>query len=158
MAADLITGGRPMFGSIVAGTDGSATSREAVGKAAELARLTSARLHLVTAVRPLGQAPLALSGAAPITLPAGLEEQAREEVARRLAALAQEISRTGVEVKTHCRTESPAEALIAVAEREQADLIVVGNKGMRGPRRILGSVPNSVAHAAPCAVMIVHTT
>jgi nucleotide-binding universal stress UspA family protein len=36
--------------------------------------------------------------------------------------------------------------------------IVVGNKGMRGARRVLGSVPNSVAHLAPCSVLIVDTT
>jgi nucleotide-binding universal stress UspA family protein len=36
-----------------------------------------------------------------------------------------------------------------------ADVIVVGSKGMH--RRILGSVPNSVAHKAPCAVLIVKT-
>jgi len=35
-------------------------------------------------------------------------------------------------------------------------VIVVGNKGMQ--RRILGSVPNTVAHKADCSVMIVKTT
>ena len=39
-----------------------------------------------------------------------------------------------------------------------ADVIVVGNKGMQGVRRILGSVPNSVAHQAPCDVLIAFTT
>jgi nucleotide-binding universal stress UspA family protein len=34
----------------------------------------------------------------------------------------------------------------------------VGNRGMKGARRILGSVPNHVAHHASCAVMIVPTT
>jgi nucleotide-binding universal stress UspA family protein len=32
---------------------------------------------------------------------------------------------------------------------------VVGNKGMH--RRILGSVPNTVSHKAPCSVVIVKT-
>ncbi len=45
-----------------------------------------------------------------------------------------------------------------VAEQEKADVIVVGNKGMAGVRRVLGSVPNSVAHQAPCAVIIVQTS
>ena len=36
-----------------------------------------------------------------------------------------------------------------------ADLIVVGSKGMQ--RRYLGSVPNSVAHGAHCAVLVVKT-
>lgn len=37
----------------------------------------------------------------------------------------------------------------------RADLIVVGSKGMQ--RRIIGSVPNSVAHGADCAVLIAKT-
>jgi len=37
------------------------------------------------------------------------------------------------------------------------DLVVVGNKGMAGARRVLGSVPNTVSHAARCDVLIVHT-
>ena len=38
-----------------------------------------------------------------------------------------------------------------------ADLIVVGNRGMRGARRVLGSVPNHVSHHAPCDVLVVDT-
>ena len=63
---------------------------------------------------------------------------------------------SGLEVKTHTLNESPAEAVIAVAELVGADLIVVGNKGME--RRILGSVPNTIAHKAPCNLLIVKTT
>jgi nucleotide-binding universal stress UspA family protein len=33
---------------------------------------------------------------------------------------------------------------------------VVGNKGMH--RKLLGSVPNTVSHHAPCSVLIVKTT
>ena len=52
----------------------------------------------------------------------------------------------------------PAEVIIEVAEREKADLIVVGNKGMTGTRRFfLGSVPNKVLNHAPCSVMVVRT-
>ena len=40
-----------------------------------------------------------------------------------------------------------------------ADVVVVGNKGMQGAKRfLLGSVPNKVAHNAPCTVVIVKTT
>jgi nucleotide-binding universal stress UspA family protein len=48
--------------------------------------------------------------------------------------------------------------LVRIAAEAEADLIIVGNKGMRGARRVLGSVPNRVAHKAPCGVMIVQTT
>lgn len=51
-----------------------------------------------------------------------------------------------------------ASALIDVAETTKADLIVVGSRGMTGAARfLLGSVPNRVAHHAPCTVMIVRT-
>ena len=37
--------------------------------------------------------------------------------------------------------------------------MVVGNRGMKGLKRfVLGSVPNDVAHGAPCAVLILKTT
>jgi nucleotide-binding universal stress UspA family protein len=53
---------------------------------------------------------------------------------------------------------APADAICEVATQVKADVIVVGNKGMTGVRRVLGSVPNSVAHQAPCAVLIAFTT
>ena len=53
----------------------------------------------------------------------------------------------------------PAKAIVRVAKEVGADVVVVGNKGMQGTKRfILGSVPNKVAHSAPCAVLIVKTT
>jgi nucleotide-binding universal stress UspA family protein len=36
-------------------------------------------------------------------------------------------------------------------------VLVVGNRGMQGARRFLGSVPNSVVHHAPCTVLLVET-
>jgi nucleotide-binding universal stress UspA family protein len=49
--------------------------------------------------------------------------------------------------------------LVKIAEHENADLIVVGNRGMMGARRfITGSVPNRVAHHCPCHLLVVHTT
>jgi nucleotide-binding universal stress UspA family protein len=52
-----------------------------------------------------------------------------------------------------------ADQICEVAERENIDLIVVGNKGMTGAKRfLLGSVPNQVSHHSPCDVFIVKTT
>jgi nucleotide-binding universal stress UspA family protein len=62
-----------------------------------------------------------------------------------------------IEVSCHARETDPASALLDVAEELEADLLVVGNKGMRGPRRYLGSVPSKVAHHAGCSVLIVDT-
>ena len=68
-------------------------------------------------------------------------------------------SEAGVEVETYAREGDPADAILDVAEEQNADLIVVGNKGMTGAKRfLLGSVPNKVSHHAPCSVLIIRTT
>jgi nucleotide-binding universal stress UspA family protein len=64
----------------------------------------------------------------------------------------------GIEAVTHGRRDDPADALIAVAEEQDADLLVVGSVGMsRASRFILGNVPNKVSHHAPCSILIVRT-
>jgi nucleotide-binding universal stress UspA family protein len=77
-----------------------------------------------------------------------------EQVLSRASAIA-----GGADVETHaCEGDAP-DALIEIAEQEDANLIVVGNKGMHGARRFaLGNVPNKVSHNAPCSVYIVQTT
>jgi ubiquinone biosynthesis protein len=53
----------------------------------------------------------------------------------------------------------PAKAIVEAAKEEQADILVVGNVGMRSRRRFLvGNVPSAVAHAAPCTVVLVNTS
>ena len=61
----------------------------------------------------------------------------------------------GLKYASEARSGDPADVLCEIAEDQGADVLVVGNKGMR--RRILGSVPNSVSHKAPCSVVIVKT-
>jgi nucleotide-binding universal stress UspA family protein len=144
-----------VFESIVVGTDGSPTADEAVRQAAEIARTTGARLHVVSAAMPIH----AMAGAAanPEVMayapdPLQVANGVLEETSKRLAG-------SNVEVTVHARQLSPAEALIEVADEQQADLIIVGDKGMRGKKRfLLGSVPNAVSHHASCSVMIVKTT
>ena len=63
----------------------------------------------------------------------------------------------GLTVDVHVRTSSGHTAVCDVAAELDADLIVVGNRGMAGAKRFLGSVPNSVAHQASCSVLIVST-
>jgi nucleotide-binding universal stress UspA family protein len=54
---------------------------------------------------------------------------------------------------------SPVEALLDVVRREQADLLVVGNKGLNGIKgRLLGSVPADATRRSQCDVLVVHTT
>lgn len=49
----------------------------------------------------------------------------------------------------------PERALVAAIERDEADLMVVGHRGIHGVRRVLGSVSEHVVHHSPCSVMVV---
>lgn len=145
-----------MFTTIVVGTDGSATADDAVTKAGQLAKLTGAALHIVTAFRPVTELVVNPEFAAlPVDVQSLVDPHAdAQQIAG--AAVAR-LAAKGVEASAHARVGGAADALIGAAEDLKADLIVVGSRGMAGARRMLGSVPNSVSHHAPCTVMIVST-
>jgi nucleotide-binding universal stress UspA family protein len=147
-----------MYDSIVVGTDGSDTAKEAVRQASELAKTLGAKLHLVSAYEPVPEGRLRQERQ---QVPDDLQWMVnpKEDVNNTLKAAAEELEEKGVEVDIHAREGDPADAILDVAEEEKADLIVVGNKGMTGARRfLLGSVPNKVSHHAPSSVMIIRTT
>ena len=147
-----------MFNRIVVGTDGSETAGEAVRQAVDLAKLAGARLSIVSAYAPVSKRRLqSEQEGAPVDVQ--YEIGPREDVNLVLDAAAASAKKEGLDVQTHPVEGEPAEALLSVAEETDADLIVVGNKGMTGARRfLLGSVPNNVSHHAPCSVLIVRTT
>lgn len=147
-----------MFTRIVVGTDGSETAGQAVKEAIDLAKLEGAQLDIVSAYAPVSDRRVKdeQSGA-----PADVQHEIgpREDVNLVLDAAAAAARKEGIEVQTHPVEADPADAILNVAEQTNADLIVVGNKGMTGARRyLLGSVPNNVSHHAPCSVIIVRTT
>ena len=152
-----------MYKAIVVGTDGSATAAEAVRQAAELARLCGAVLHVVCAYTGAQTASaMAMTGAgmAGMAVDAvGIEEDLQSHASEVLDRAVPPDLAEGLTVTRHIRVGAASDVLVDVAEEEKADVIVVGNKGMTGAKRfILGSVPNRVAHSAPCNVLIVHTT
>jgi len=147
-----------VFTRIVVGTDGSDTAAEAVRQALELAKLSGARLEIVSAYEPVSQRRVEKEA---LDAPTDVQYEIgpREDVNLVLDGAAASARGEGVEVRTHPVEGEPAEAVLDVAEKTDADLIVVGNKGMTGARRfLLGSVPNNVSHHAPCSVLIVRTT
>jgi nucleotide-binding universal stress UspA family protein len=147
-----------MYDSIVVGTDGSDTAKEAVRQASELAKTVGAKLHLVSAFEPVPEGRLRQERQ---QVPDDMQWMVnpKEDVEATLKEAAGELEERGVDVATYAREGDPADAILDVAEEENADLIVVGNKGMTGARRfLLGSVPNKVSHHAPSSVMIIRTT
>jgi nucleotide-binding universal stress UspA family protein len=128
---------------IVAGTDGSSRANVAVDRAGELALALGASVHLVC-------------------VPGALEANewpARISAQQIVAAAAERLQSRGITTETHLPKDQgdAALALVALADHEQAQMIVMGNKGMTGIRRILGSLPNTVSHHARCDVLIVPT-
>jgi len=142
----------------VIGTDGSETASEAVRQATELAKMSGARLDIVSAYEPIPRTRLQEEQRqAPGDVQ--YEISPREDVNLTLDSAAGTARNEGLEAQTHAMEGDPADAILDVAEEIKADLIIVGNKGMTGARRfLLGSVPNKVSHHAPCSVMIIQTT
>jgi nucleotide-binding universal stress UspA family protein len=145
-----------MDDSIVVGTDGSDTAQQAVAEAVRLAQALGAELHVVSAFEPLRGARVhgAPEGAAQVWRP--LPDDQVEGILSQAAA---GVRLAGVAVTTHAVREDPADALISVADKVGATMIVVGSRGMHGARRLaLGNVPNKVSHRARCNVLIVATS
>ncbi len=145
-----------MFTNIVVGTDGSDTAKMAVSLACDLAERHGAVVHLVNAYKiPAGGVGVVQPG--PMAMahidasPEIFEETSREILAEAVAAAGP------AKVETYSRRGAPADAVIKVAKEVGAELIVVGSKGMRGARRMIGSVPNSIAHRATCHVLVAKT-
>jgi nucleotide-binding universal stress UspA family protein len=129
-----------MFERIVVGVAKTESAKRAVDVAVDLAERYGAELHLVMVFDRAGG-------------PGG--RNPRDDAEGQLAAIQ---ARSRVAAHIHVLPGDPADVLVMVADEVKADLIVVGNKGMQGARRILGSVPNSVAHGACCSVLIADTT
>lgn len=146
------------YRTIVVGTDGSDTSLAAVDRAAAVAGDSDAELVVVCAYTPASRedtagAEDALKDEAYLVVgwtPA--EETLRTAEERALAAGAGK-------VRTVAADGPPVDVLRRAVTDAQADLLVVGNRGLNTlSGRLLGSVPSDVARRSGVDVLIVHTT
>jgi nucleotide-binding universal stress UspA family protein len=129
---------------IVAGTDGEPRAELAVDKAGELAQALGAPVHVVCVASAIY----------------GKDWPAAVTAEHVVDAAADRLRGRGITVQTHVPRGHKGEAaleLVAVAGDEHAQMIVVGDKGMTGIGRLMGSVPNRVSHLARCDVLIVPT-
>lgn len=143
-----------MYDTIVVGTDGSATASTAVEQAAALAAITGAHLHVAMATPAI---PMLVT---PDMVIATAEwSTATEEATRATLEAAADIAATArAQATTHQLTGDPADALLSLCDDLDADLLVVGSRGMHGARRfLLGSVSSRCAHHADRSILIVHT-
>ncbi|MDZ4734148.1 MAG: universal stress protein [Nitrospirota bacterium] len=135
--------------------DGSDNSYEAVHALKYFARAEQLTLlHALDVPKP----------AYPIMLPevvdelyGALEQSMREEGERLLERIQSLLPMHAGPLTKHLRIGSPAEVIVAMAEEQNADLIVMGARGL-GPvkERLLGSVSHRILTLAPCATLIVN--
>ncbi|MEN8234517.1 MAG: universal stress protein [Actinomycetota bacterium] len=138
---------------IVVGVDGSDQSIDATRVAAALARARSAKLLIVTVVRP-PEGWWGIVGSPPTAEALGdsLSDAQRDVLDRVIRST----DLSGVEYETQEEIGEPSSRLIDVCTRLDADILVVGRRGAGLLRRmVVGSVANHVVHEAPCPVLVV---
>ncbi|MCP1388563.1 universal stress protein [Corynebacterium sp. TA-R-1] len=143
------------YTSIAVGTDGSATSMVAVRTAASLARVYGAKLTIICAHYSASGSMLNSTNAELSALDTVTETGAQEVLGQAMDIATEE---QAPDVELVSRGGQPASVLLESVQEFNADLLVVGNKGMRSlAGRVFGTVPGSVAKKSPVDVMLVDT-
>jgi len=138
--------------TILVPTDFSPDADAALEHAIDIARLFGARIHLLHAYYIVPQAATPWS----YSFPAGLIDDVRQDALRRVEALREKVKERGIEASSEVSGEPPSLAIVACAERQKADLIAMGTRGLTGVKHVLlGSVAERVLRFAPCPVLIV---
>jgi nucleotide-binding universal stress UspA family protein len=144
-----------MVQTVAVGTDGSGTADKAVEFAIEMAARYEARIVFISAYVPVRESRLHREARdAPEDLQWSINPA--EDVDATLRECEERAEARGLRWASEAREGDPAKILVDLAASNDADVLVIGNKGMQ--RKVLGSVPNTVSHNAPCSVVIVKTT
>ena len=144
-----------MVRTVAVGTDGSGTADKAVEFAIEMAARFEARIVFISAYVPAEESRLKREAReAPEDLQWTVNPA--DDVDAMLRDCEERAEQKGLRWASEARDGDPAKILVELADSNDADVLVIGNKGMQ--RKVLGSVPNSVSHNAPCSVLIVKTT
>jgi maltose/moltooligosaccharide transporter len=143
-----------VYDRVVVGSDGSASALYAVARAQEVASAAEARVVVVAAYdssetsesQELVEGRRLLYG----------RDAARAAVRKSIRELTSDRIR---DIESAIVAAKPAEALLQVAGKSPASLIVVGNRGLgAGEGELLGSVPAEIVRSAQCDVLIVQTS
>lgn len=141
------------YKTIVVGSDGSKSSLMAVERAAKLAVAFGSTLVIGTAYYENEEEAAKTLRQDSVTILGG------DRALENLEGAAEHARSFGAnDVQTATRPGTPVEALMAIVNDNNADLLIVGNRGINSlTGRLLGSVPADVARQSNCDVMIVHT-
>jgi nucleotide-binding universal stress UspA family protein len=135
--------------NIVLGYDDSEASQRALERAAELVKALGSKLAVISV------APLAAGGAR-----GGGGVDSIDSPAKHAAELDQArayLEKEGITADYEEPIGDPADAIIEMAIRANADLIVVGTREPSTLARLFGqSVSDSITHKARCDVLVVH--
>lgn len=147
-----------MISQILVAVDGSSHADRAIDFAAEMAASFDARLTIVNVVPYVSTVPLALGSYAELE---GLYADSRdvlEDAGDQIVAAAADRARKAGATNIETRVEfgSPAGAVCDAAEAIEADVVVMGRRGLGDFGGLfLGSVTHKVAHNADCTVVTV---
>jgi nucleotide-binding universal stress UspA family protein len=138
-----------MYKAIVWSTDGSKSADRALPHVKELAKAEGATVTIVHVVERI-------EGAGAVGPPRRADES---EVQAKLQQLAAGLSEEGFNVSLIVRGDvgaRPAHEVVEAAREVDADLIVVGSRGLGAiTGLLLGSVAHRLLHIAPCPVLVV---
>jgi nucleotide-binding universal stress UspA family protein len=138
----------PHLETILLATDGSPASEPASGQAIDLATQVEARL-LVVSVLSASSRPSEAS-------PDPAVADSRDSLTAKAQSIVQRAKAAGANAAFLVWEGEPGEAIVAAADAEDADLIIVGSHGRSGVSRFLiGSVSDYVVRHAHCPVMVV---
>ena len=145
------------YRTIVVGTDGSDSSYKAVEKAASLAGDESAKLVIACAYYPTDERDL--GAAADVLKGDAYQVRGSSPTDEILRTAKEKANAAGAEnVVLRPVVGAPVDALLGLINETQADLLVVGNRGLNSlTGRLLGSVPSDIARKTASDVLIVHT-
>lgn len=147
-----------VFERILAATDFSPASQPALDEAQRLARECGATLTILHAyqVPALASVPEAPPGVYPPSLYDDFARAVKASEASRLQSAVARARAGGIDARGLLREGLPDEEILAAAESEKADLLVLGTHGRRGPSRLLmGSVAARVVSRSTRPVMTV---
>ena len=144
---------------IIVPIDGSKNSMEAADYAVKMAEKYGSEVSVVHVVN-IDQYLQSL-GLYRLSYPDPIKkkiEEAKVEAQKWFTAITEKAEQRKIRVKTDV-VDSPMSVVAAVvnyAEREKADLIVIGTRGRSGiSKMLLGSVASGVVTYAPCPVLVV---